>query len=262
MAGETQTAEKIQKLEDWLRTNQKWLVPVGLLSLVLLLRPPKGKDEDGGGAEPPPPPGRKAAVLLDPGHGGTDLGHRMPLFYAEKKINLDFAQLIREYLVAGGVSTRSTRNLAQGADSTVSLQQRQATMADVNPQAFVSLHIGRLPDIFNPPRGTIGVVNAIGESERLAEILVNSVAPVVGCGNRGVVTYADYLDFPHHEILRATGAVPSVILEIAALDDPCFQGKYGQARWLAPDASNNWRHLIARAIAEGLLDFLGLGPVW
>lgn len=252
------TQINIARAEEWLRENQNWLIPVGLVGtiglLLLLRRPTDGTQPpptDGGGTEPPPTPPSKVDVLIDPGHGGTDTGYVSAYFYVvkayEKALTLDFAKRTYSVLTAAGVPTYVTRS----ADSTVSLSARQQMIARLNPKVVVSLHFG-----WGKP-GTAAISNENSTNMWLAGTLVSRVAPVVGCGDKGTSVYMPSDFNPHYEILRVSGSVPTAVLEIAALNDPyCFLYKYFVWSALQPETSDNYRNRVAAAIADGIISFL------
>lgn len=78
----------------------------------------------------------KCAVVLDPGHGGSDYG-AIRCGINEKDINLDVAKRVQALLQEKGVSVTMTRN----TDVFVSLEDRTIITAKVNPDLFVSIHV-------------------------------------------------------------------------------------------------------------------------
>lgn len=78
----------------------------------------------------------KSAVVLDPGHGGSDYG-AIRCGVNEKDINLDVARRVEAILENKGVSVTMTRN----TDIFVSLEDRTIITSKVNPDLFVSIHV-------------------------------------------------------------------------------------------------------------------------
>ncbi len=105
-------------------------------SLVLTLRhPPKretGQDT----------PLKGIKILLDPGHGGKELGSRGPTGYPEKDINLLISKLVRSHLVAKGATVYMTRE----EDIDVGLGDRVSMIDKVAPDFALSIHYNALPD--------------------------------------------------------------------------------------------------------------------
>ena len=90
------------------------------------------------------PPGALALpvhrVIIDAGHGGTNLGTSSTSGLHEKDLTLDIAHRMRRLVVAQGLEAVLTR----GSDETVSLQQRAALANDRRGDIFVSIHLNWL----------------------------------------------------------------------------------------------------------------------
>lgn len=85
---------------------------------------------------------RDFVLVIDPGHGGKDVGARGAKYY-EKNINLAVANLLAERIKkeckdVKVVMTRST-------DKSVSLRDRAAIANDVAGDLFISIHVNALP---------------------------------------------------------------------------------------------------------------------
>jgi N-acetylmuramoyl-L-alanine amidase len=97
---------------------------------------------------PPPtsqntaPPLTGMRILLDPGHGGEELGARGPTGYPEKAVNLIVSKLLREELEKLGATVYMTRE----TDRTVSLGERVAMINQLQPTIALSIHYNALPD--------------------------------------------------------------------------------------------------------------------
>jgi N-acetylmuramoyl-L-alanine amidase len=105
-------------------------------SLVLSLRHPQKRGQ--GGSKPL----SGIKILLDPGHGGKELGAKGPTGYPEKDINLLVSKLVREQLVAKGATVYMTRE----EDKDVSLPDRVAIIDKLEPAIAISIHYNALPD--------------------------------------------------------------------------------------------------------------------
>ncbi len=75
-------------------------------------------------------------VVLDPGHGGKDLGAVSPRKVYEKLLVMDVAKRVRNQLQARGLTVHLTRD----SDKTLSLSDRTQKAARWNADIFVSLH--------------------------------------------------------------------------------------------------------------------------
>lgn len=74
-------------------------------------------------------------ILLDPGHGGEELGAVRNLL-PEKHLNLLLAREIRRELMRRGFAVQMTRD----GDFTVSLRQRQIMAEALRPDLLISVH--------------------------------------------------------------------------------------------------------------------------
>jgi len=75
-------------------------------------------------------------VVLDPGHGGKDLGAVSPRKVYEKLLVMDVAKRVRNQLQARGLTVHLTRD----GDTTLSRSERAKKAAKWNADVFVSLH--------------------------------------------------------------------------------------------------------------------------
>ncbi|AFZ46722.1 cell wall hydrolase/autolysin [Cyanobacterium stanieri PCC 7202] len=85
---------------------------------------------------------RGVTILLDPGHGGDELGAVGPNGYTEKEINLVMSKLIAQRLRSRGAEVILTRE----DDSFVSLGDRMAMIDQTKPTLALSIHYNALPD--------------------------------------------------------------------------------------------------------------------
>ena len=76
------------------------------------------------------------SVVIDPGHGGSDVGATRENIY-EKDITLNVAKLLEEQLKKQGVYTYMTRD----KDKTVELSERSDFSNSINPDIFISVHV-------------------------------------------------------------------------------------------------------------------------
>ena len=82
------------------------------------------------------------SILLDPGHGGKELGARGATGYPEKDVNLLMAKLVEQELIELGAKVYLTRR----EDVDVSLQKRVEMIDNIKPDLAISIHYNALPD--------------------------------------------------------------------------------------------------------------------
>ena len=80
-------------------------------------------------------------IVLDPGHGGEDLGAQSPTGAAEKDIVLAVARGVAARLQVAGITARLTRE----RDELVGLAERTAVANRLQAAAFVSIHVNASP---------------------------------------------------------------------------------------------------------------------
>jgi N-acetylmuramoyl-L-alanine amidase len=79
-------------------------------------------------------------VVIDAGHGGSNLGASSDGGLLEKQLTLDIAERTRALVAARGFETVMTRT----ADETLSLEQRASTANGQRGDIFVSIHLNSL----------------------------------------------------------------------------------------------------------------------
>ncbi len=197
----------------------------------------------------------RSPVILDPGHGGVDLGAVVGGL-SEKNIALSVALKLRDR-IKGGRPVAMTRD----DDTFVSLDRRVVDSVDWNGAAFVSIHLNKVRDkklagtvVYSygperrrhraqhpqvPPMPAPPGVDA-KESADLAGVMVRTLR---GDGFRADKSKSDYY------VLK-NPAQPSILIEIgylsnpaeaARLNDPAYQDKLAGAMakaiesYVAPD---------------------------
>jgi N-acetylmuramoyl-L-alanine amidase len=203
-----------------------------------------------------PPVNGSRVVVLDPGHGGDDIGTAHNGI-VEKLITLDIARRVRTLLVAQGWTVRMTRDAdidpynpallpaMQGdglpnASDRAYLQTRCNVANDINARVFVSIHVNYSP---NPaPNGTTFYYTK-PQDVGLAQALERAVVPAAGTADDGVV-HANYYVTKHT-------TMPAVLIETAFVSNPGDAAKLADPAWIAA---------VARGIAGGIGTYLRAAP--
>jgi N-acetylmuramoyl-L-alanine amidase len=143
---------------------------------------PKRGDQKGSAGLP--------VIVIDPGHGGIDVGAQASGNVQEKDIVFDFAKTLRTQLEKTG---RYRVVMTRSGDVFVPLGERVKTARDANADLFISIHA----DILSDPQGVSGAtVYTVSdkasdrEAARLAEKenLADSVAGLEGKEDAGDVS--------------------------------------------------------------------------
>jgi len=81
-------------------------------------------------------------IVIDAGHGGSDLGAIGKMGSREKDITLDIAMRLKTHLIENGFSQIS---MTRQDDSRVALQDRVAFAKQAKADLFISIHVNYLP---------------------------------------------------------------------------------------------------------------------
>jgi N-acetylmuramoyl-L-alanine amidase len=218
-----------------------------------------------------------ATVVLDPGHGGEESGAIGVGGLVEKDVALGVAREARALLNARGVRVVLTRS----TDATLSLGDRIARAHRVGAEAFVSIHLNS-----SPVRGRRGVETYVASVEAIededvtalvareeasSEAEAETLAPLASllddldqqAAHRRSATLAAEIQGELAEVdalgpSRGLRQAPFFVLERARVPAVLVEVGYAtnpdQATHLATAAG---QRAAARAIAEGILQFLG-----
>ncbi|MFN4066214.1 MAG: N-acetylmuramoyl-L-alanine amidase [Thermosynechococcus sp.] len=186
--------------------------------------------------QPPsqPVPRGRFVVVIDPGHGGSDPGAIGIGGIREKEIVLDVGLQVAQFLQQQGVQVIMTRT----TDIDLDLAPRVAIAERARANAFVSIHANAI-SLARPDVNGLETYFAPGRSSRLASAIHNSILSSLNIRDRGVRSARFY-------VIRNT-SMDSALVEIGFVTG-------------AEDAANfqnpAWRTQMARAIAQGILNFL------
>jgi N-acetylmuramoyl-L-alanine amidase len=182
-------------------------------------------------------PLRGHAVVIDPGHGGKDVGAIGPTGLMEKGVTLDIGLRVRRILVEDGIRVIMTRE----SDVFIELADRPKIARERGGTVFVSIH------------ANANVRTAVNGSETyylsplslsLAQMIQDELGRSLGLPSRGIKT-ASFL------VLREN-VMPSVLVEAAFI---------AHAQEEARLREEGFRERIAVAIARGITRFLAIYPV-
>jgi N-acetylmuramoyl-L-alanine amidase len=185
---------------------------------------------------------RSFVIVIDPGHGGESAGtkrHSPPLI-VEKKLTLDCALKVRDYLQKKGYIVRLTRT----KDEAVSLQQRVALARQWGGRLFVSIHFNYAPNpqahgvevfYYDKPKSTpLGI-----KSKRLAMSILDRVIANTKANSRGVLVG----DF---HVIREN-LLPAVLIEGGFFSNSVEAKKLANPQYI---------DTLAYSIAEGINNFV------
>lgn len=221
-----------------LKSQQQWgyQLKYNGTSLVLTLRhPPENKVQK---KEQNLASLKGIKILLDPGHGGAELGSKGPTGYPEKDINLVISKLVQEQLIAQGATVYMTRD----NDQDVSLPERVAMIDKLEPAITLSLHYNALPDDGD-------AVNTKGlaafwyhpQAHNLAVFLHNYLVTKLSRPDYGV--------YWNNLALTRPATAPSVLLELGFMINPT------EFEWIV---NSQEQKKLASAIAQGITEWFAI----
>jgi N-acetylmuramoyl-L-alanine amidase len=257
---------------------------VGLISWHPLDAPPRITIELGPARPTPTPAPARAPVVIrsgprpvviDPGHGGDDIGAQSPTGVMEKEVTLAVARRLARILESRGRAVRLTRD----GDQSRALTDRTALANRLDATVFISLHANAstvssvrgaetyymsldgasdeaaaaTADLENQAGASsearspldlilwdLAQAEVLNESSRLALAVQGRLNARLGLRDRGV---------KQAPFVVLTGAtMPAILVEVGFLSNPSEADRLTQ-----PDSQQQ----IAEALAAGIEDFLG-----
>ncbi len=179
----------------------------------------------------------KQLIVIDPGHGGNDLGTHSHSV-EEKTLALRTAILTKKYLNEKGYRVILTR----GRDVFISLKKRVAIANDTHSQLFVSIHYNGHK---NPEAKGVEVFfyekgrdSRAKRSKQVAECVLSRLVARTRSVSRGV-------KHGNFHVIRETN-MPAILVEGGFVTHP-------HERSLLKD--NKYLDQVARAVAEGVNRF-------
>ena len=209
-----------------LKTSYQWGYKLRYegTTLVLSLRQPPTVQRDR--------PLSGTTILIDPGHGGDELGARGPDGTPEKTPNLDVSLLLQAALEARGARVIMTRT----DDSAVGVNDRATQINQDEPTLALSIHYNALPDAGDAENTAgIGAFWFHTQAHSLAQFLHDYLVAELDRPSYGVFWNNLALTRPH--------VAPSVLLELGFMINP------DEFEWIV-DPQEQAR--LADTLAEGV----------
>ncbi len=174
-------------------------------------------------------------ILLDPGHGGKELGARGPTGYPEKDINLLIAKLVEQELTELGAKVYLTRK----EDVDVSLKERVEIIDEIKPDLAISIHYNALPDS-GDAENTRGISTFWynTQAHHPAVFLHKYLVDKLNRADAGVFWNNLALTRPH--------TAPSILLELGFMINP------EEFEWITNSVEQK---KLSKAIAEGIKEW-------
>jgi N-acetylmuramoyl-L-alanine amidase len=212
------------------KTDQQWgykLRYEGTTLVLSLKHPPQGENSF---------PLSGSTILVDPGHGGEELGARGPDGTPEKAVNLQVSRLLKEALEARGATVIMTRT----DDTTVGVNERAEQIIQDEPTLALSIHYNALPDSGDALNTAgIGVFWFQAQAHDLAQFLHDYLVAELDRPTYGVYWNNLALTRPH--------VAPSVLLELGFMINPY------EFEWITDPLA---QQQLADTLAEGVAQWV------
>ncbi|MBM4762400.1 SH3 domain-containing protein [Bacillus sp. B15-48] len=224
-ANKGETFEVIERKNDWYKIRFKdgssgfiagWIVSVNG-NTDQIIRSGTGNDK------------KNKVIVIDPGHGGKDVGAIGTRGTFEKTVTLQTAKLLSEKLRASGAEVYLTRN----SDTYLPLASRIAISEQKNADAFISIHYD---SHFDPT--VRGITSYYYHDNQLAKNLHSAVTTRTRLTDRGV-RFGDYY------VIRENKQ-NSVLIELGYLSNPTEELLI---------TSNQYQQAVATGLFEGLATY-------
>ena len=175
------------------------------------------------------------SILLDPGHGGSELGTRGPTGYPEKDMNLVISKLLEQDLKQLGATVYLTRE----SDRDLSLKDRMTAIDNIKPDLAISIHYNALPDA-GDAENTQGISTFWyhAQAHDFAVFLHNYLVTKLNRPSYGVFWNNLALTRPH--------TAPSILLELGFAINPW------EFEWIINPQEQK---RLSKTIAEGIVDY-------
>ncbi len=173
-------------------------------------------------------------ILIDPGHGGDELGARGPNGTPEKAVNLDVSLLLQAALERRGATVIMTRT----DDTASGPNDRAAQINRDQPTLALSIHYNALPDSGDALNTAgIGAFWFHTQAHDLAQFLHDHLVTELDRPSYGVFWNNLALTRPH--------VAPSVLLELGFMINPT------EFEWITdPQAQTQLAETLAEGVAQ------------
>lgn len=186
-------------------------------------------------------------IVLDPGHGGSDVGAIGPSGVTEKSVSLAVSLKAQKLLTNSGYQVVMTRTTdvdvaAPGVSDAVELQAR-VDKAPPNADIFISVHCNAFSNGNANGMETYHAPTAV-QGARLARLLNEELERLGGLNNRGVKAARFYV--------MTHSKCPASLIELGFITNP------REERLLA---SNDYQQKLAQAIANAVNRYFNQGGI-
>lgn len=189
----------------------------------------------------------KWSIVVDPGHGGGDVGAVGPTFLYESEVNLSVANKLADKLASAGASAYLTRSYDNG----LSLEQRANYARNRSADRFISIHHNSCDN--GSVNGTeVWVCQGTGMvTSDMASQVYSELSRELRVGYRGIKTaYSGDRAYGLLSLLRDRG-IPAILTEASCISNPDEEKRLRSDSYREREASAIYRGIINHAGAYG-----------
>ncbi|MDD3919705.1 MAG: N-acetylmuramoyl-L-alanine amidase [Eubacteriales bacterium] len=182
-------------------------------------------------------------ILIDPGHGGADVGATGANGSVEADMNLAVAQKLKLELESRGIPVTLTRETpdALGDSKEADMKKRGKLIQTSTAAAFVSIHMNSYPE--DP--AVSGPQVFYDKSSVIGKDFANAMQPYLNKATGGTRKPNSLGLFV---LQAAEGVMPGVLVECGFLTNPTEEQKL---------LDEDYQNTLAVAIADGILAYCG-----
>jgi len=181
---------------------------------------------------------KNKVIIIDPGHGGKDLGHRGYINLLEKNIVMDIAKYLKQQLILYGAYAVKTRE----KDVSLNIKDRLNTAVLLEAQMFISLHTNW--DKCKAVNGAKGTYYG-KQGKMLCESILRELEKKPKLKNLGVnQAQNNFFNISQNHYINR---IPYVKIEVCTISNPVEEG------WLR---SPVFKKRLANAITNGISNYL------
>lgn len=171
-------------------------------------------------------------IVLDPGHGGNDIGASGQNGTIEKEVTLDTARKVKDALEQAGAKVLLTRN----ADEYISLTDRVLYASKNKADIFISIHYDAFET--NDVHGMTTYYYNKSDKKIAENIHSHLTMQNISSKDRGL-SYGDY------HVLRES-KIPAVLLELGYISNEEDENRM---------ITTSFQSKVATGIVEGIIDY-------
>lgn len=180
---------------------------------------------------------KNKVIIIDPGHGGKDFGHRGYINLLEKNVVMDIAKFLKQELMNYGAYAIMTRE----KDLALNIKERVNTAVLLEAEMFISLHTNWDKD--KEVNGAKGIYFG-KQGKILCEAILMEIEKKLKLQSLGIKEAENLSQIPQSRYIKQ---IPYANIKVCTISNPVEEG------WLR---SPIFKHRLAVAIVNGIANYL------